>query len=137
MRLVGNAGGDRLVDLLRKELKSGDQLDVMSAPFSLFAYEALIGELARLSKSRLLLPKFESDLMMLGGEADRRARNQLRTRWLAKRCAEWLESKVEIRRALGPVPQGAKFARARFVDYLLRSEPDAERHPRIQVEAAG
>ena len=106
MRLVGNTGSDRVIDMVRDGLKPGDQVDAMTAPLSLFAFEALMTELGRLSKFRLLLPQAGADLLMLGGEADRGARNQLRARWLAKRCVEWLGAKAEIRRALGPVPQG-------------------------------
>lgn len=34
-------------------------------------------------------------------------------------------------------PGAVDFARARFIDYLVRSEPDADRHDRIRAEAGG
>jgi SNF2-related domain len=54
-----------------------------------------------------MLPSDETDLALLGTGADRGARNRLQTCWLAKRCASWLQDKVELRRACGAVPQGA------------------------------
>lgn len=69
---------------------------------------------------RLLLPNEKDDLHFLGGDNDRAARNQLRSRWLANTLASWIESKAEVRRANGVVPQGA---------IVLR---DAESNP-IQV----
>ena len=106
MRLIRNTGSDRVIDLVREGLKPGDQLDAMTASLSLFAFEALLGEMSRLSSIRLLLPRAGADLSMLGEEADRGARNQLRIRWLAARCVDWLQAKAEIRRASGSVPQG-------------------------------
>jgi len=107
VRLTTAARGDRVVDLVQGGVKTGDQLDAMSPTLSLFAFEALLAETTRLGKARLLLPKDGSDLALLGGETDRAARNRLGVRWLAKRCAEWLGAKAEVRRALGAIPQGA------------------------------
>ncbi|MFH1015934.1 MAG: helicase-related protein [Chloroflexota bacterium] len=63
--------------------------------------------MAALARCRLLLPPASAELAVLGSDADRTARNRLQTRWLASRLAQWLQSKAEVRRALGAVPQGA------------------------------
>jgi len=107
MRLTGGGQGDRVIDLVQGGIRQGDQLDVMTPALSLFAFEGLMAEAGRISKSRLLLPQDGSDLALLGGPGDRSSRNRLSVRWLAKRLALWLEAKADVRRALGAVPQGA------------------------------
>jgi len=111
MKIVGNIGTDRVIDLLRPHLTRGSQLDVVTPTFSLFAFSEMLDALAGLGKVHFLLPQEQADLFFLGGEADRAARNRLHARWLAMRCAEWLRVKGEIRRAQGGVPQGAVVVR--------------------------
>ncbi|MCK9294163.1 MAG: SNF2-related protein [Desulfobulbaceae bacterium] len=113
MKLIHNSGTDRIIDLIRPQLKRESQLDVVTPTFSLFAFAEMREALSGLAKTRLLLPPKSTDLALLGTEADRAARNRLQTRWLARRCAEWITNKVELRRANGPVPQGAMVIRDR------------------------
>ena len=49
----------------------------------------------------------DTELELLGSVSDRAARNRLSGRWLAGRCAAWIEKTVEVRRAKSAVPQGA------------------------------
>src|SRR5690606_31781553 len=107
MRLVKNLGADRVIDLLRPQMGSGHELDMVTPKLSLFAFAELIAEIGRLANVSLLLPQDETDLAALGTAVDRAGRNQLRTRWLAKRFAQWLEEKVDVRRAAGAIPQSA------------------------------
>ena len=107
MKLVRNTGADRVIDLLRPALAPGRQLDVVTPAFSLFAFAEMLHAVAALARCRLLLPPTSGELAVLGSEADRAARNSLQTRWLASRLTQWLQSKAEVRRALGAVPQGA------------------------------
>jgi len=93
--------------LVRPWLSEGNQLDIVSSSLSLFAFAEILGDVAKLAKARLLLPPEQTDLALLGLEADRGARNRLQARWLARRLAAWLVDKVELRRAPGLVPQGA------------------------------
>ena len=60
-----------------------------------------------MANARLVLPPGDAELSLFGSEADRAARNRLQGRWLASRCADWVEKTVEVRRADRPVPQGA------------------------------
>ena len=94
MRIVTNTGADRVIDLMLPEMKPGHRLDAVTSALSLFAYAAAMSESNQLEKARLLLPRDDIDLERLGSEADRTARNQLQTRWLAKRFAEWLRAKA-------------------------------------------
>ena len=106
MRLIHNAGKERVIDLVRPLLKPGHRLDLTTPSFSLFAFAELFQSLQDLEKVRLLFPDESNDLALLGNSANRPARNQLQTRWLAHRCAEWISNKAEVRRVNGSVPQG-------------------------------
>jgi len=107
MKIVHNIASERVIDLIRPQLEPGHQLDLATSALSLFACAELLDKLTNLAKVRLLLPEPNTDLTFLGSEADRPARNRLQARWLARRCADWIASGVEIRQAAGPVPQGA------------------------------
>ncbi len=111
MKIVGNTGTDRVIDLIRPHLRRGNQLDVVTPTFSLFAFAEMLEALSGLEKVHLVLPPEEAELAFLGGDADRAARNRLQARWLARRCAEWVRGKVELRRTRGSVPQGAAVMR--------------------------
>lgn len=84
MRLIKNTGNDRVIDQLKANLTRSGTIDAASSAFSLFAFAELRDVLLKLAKSRLVLPV--TDEALLGGDADRRLRNQLQTRWLALEC---------------------------------------------------
>ena len=107
MRIVPNTGTDRVVDIVRPWLRPGNQVDFASRTLSLFAFGELAGNLTRIAGARLVLPPDDNELDLLGSAADRAARNRLRGRWLASRCAAWIEKATEVRKANGSVPQGA------------------------------
>ena len=107
MRIVSNTGTDRVVDLIQRWLRPGNQVDLVSGSLSLYAFGELATKLSRMAQTRLILPSKDTDLRLLGTEADRPARNRLQSRWLARRCADWVENTVEIRRTERTVPQGA------------------------------
>ena len=95
------------IDEIRPWLANGNQIDIVSPTLSLFAFAETARDISKLSRGRLVLPADGADLGLLGTAADRGARNRLQAHWLAKQCANWLETKIELRRAHGPVPQGA------------------------------
>ena len=107
MRIIANTGTDRVVDLIQPWLRPDHQMDLASESFSLHAFGELADKLLRMAKVRLVLPPSEAELSLFGSEADRAARNRLQGRWLASRCADWVEKAAEVRRADRPVPQGA------------------------------
>lgn len=111
MKLIHNTGTDRVIDLVKPRLKRGSQLGCATPSFSLFAFAELRDALLNLEKVQLILPDDDTALGFLGNEDDRGARNRLQARWLANQCAKWISEKVEIRRASGPVPQGAAVLR--------------------------
>ena len=107
MKLIHNTGADRVIDLMRPHLKRGNQLGCVTPSFSLYAFAELRDALSALDRVQLILPPDDGALEFLGAEGDRAARNRLQARWLANQCANWISRKVDLRRALGPVPQGA------------------------------
>lgn len=111
MKLVGNTGTNRVLDLIRPGLAQGNLLDVVTPAFSLFAFAEVQNDINALARCRLLLPPITEDLAIVGSEADRTLRNRLQTRWLAGRLIQWLQNKTEVKRAPGPVPQGAFIVR--------------------------
>ncbi len=115
MKFVSNAGTDRVLDLVRPWLKSHHQLDMVSPSFSLFAFAEVLVDLPRLSQARLVIPPVsklvpkggeQEQLSLLGTAADRAVRNKLQGPWLARKLSAWLDSKAEVRRSHGPIPQG-------------------------------
>jgi len=107
MKIIRNVGTERVIDLIRPELKQGTQVDLVTPELSLFAFEEVLKEFAKVTKARLVLPTEGADLAFLGTAADCAARNRLLSRWLAKDLADWIDGRAEVRRARGPVPQGA------------------------------
>jgi hypothetical protein len=107
MKLIHNTGADRVIDLIRPHLKHGNQLGCVTTSFSLYAFAEMREALSVLDRVQLILSPDDGALEFLGAEGDRAARNRLQARWLANQCANWISRKVDLRRALGPVPQGA------------------------------
>lgn len=106
MRILKNAGADRVIDELRQCLDSQGTLDIATPTLSLFAFGELQSLLGDLARCRLVLPSSRvGDLSLLGAESDRVYRNRLQAFSLAKQFAAWLEAKSEVRSAPGAVPQ--------------------------------
>lgn len=106
MRLIQNAGKDRVIDLLNSQINLNDQLACASPALSLFALSELAQAFAKLKKIELILPSICESLGLLGTDADRAARNRLLARSLAKHCLLWLNSKVDLKHATATIPQG-------------------------------
>lgn len=111
MKLINNAGSERIVDLVLPLLTGGSSLDVVTPALSIFACEPLLDGLLRAANCRFLLPAEISGLPLLGTPADRAARNRLQSRWLAAQVRDWLTERTDVRLARGVVPQGALVAR--------------------------
>ncbi len=106
MRLIKNRGDDRVIDVLKKDLRTCSRFSLATSVFSLFAFAELRDHLDHGPACRLILPPVEPNpLYFLGTVSDRSQRNRLQTRWLTKRCQEWIEDKVEIRQISSPVNQ--------------------------------
>jgi len=111
LKVLRNIGSERVVDILRRSLASGEGLDLLSSEHSLFAFESLADVLLCTSRVRLVLPPEGSDIRLLGGDADRAARNRLRSRWIAAAYRRWIAEHVCVRGSHSPVPQGSAIVR--------------------------
>jgi hypothetical protein len=119
MRLINNAGSDRVIDELRQSLPPQSSLNLASPSFSLFAFAGLREHLEKLDACRVVLPAANGcDLGFTGTDADRVFRNRLQVRWLARECAAWIKKKVELRGAPALLPQSI----------LIAGKPDSELH---------
>ncbi|WP_346296414.1 SNF2-related protein [Rhodopseudomonas sp. P1] len=106
MRLIKNAGNDRVIDELRRSLTSGAAMDVASSELSLHAFGELSKPLAAIDRSRAIIPALlDLESALLGGESERPFRNKLGARALALQFSKWLETKVEVRATPKSLPQ--------------------------------
>lgn len=111
MKLIRNSGTERVIDELRNCLAEQSALSIASPSFSLFAFGELHMLLSSITECRLIIPDGESsDLSLLGGASDRRARNALQIRWLAKNCIDWAEKKLQLRHIPATLPQSTIIA---------------------------
>ncbi len=104
MRLIRNAGTDRVIDNVQQCLEPGATLGVATPAWSIFAFGELCERLAAVIQARVAIPTL-ADLQLLGGEADRSFRNRLQSRWLARMCRDWIAAKAEVRALPGALPQ--------------------------------
>jgi Superfamily II DNA/RNA helicases, SNF2 family len=118
MKLIKNAGSDRVIDELRQALVPPATLDVATPAFSLFAFSELREALAKLDNCRVVLPVPGGiDLGLTGTDADRASRNRLQVSWLARECARWVKATVDLRVAPSLLPQAI----------LVAGSPDSDR----------
>ena len=114
MELLDNKTQGKVIDKLREDLKSGTKLSIISAYFTIFAYQELRKELNKIDSLRLLfsMPTFvenKKDInreFKLSGSYERglagdryemKLKNELKQSEIAKECAEWIRKKVEVR----------------------------------------
>lgn len=107
--LLDNKKYGRVGDELRKHLRNGGRLAIVSGLFSIYGFESLKKELRQVDSVRLLLSQKPE-----GGEAaqgfpsvagdpfELRFKNRLNQVRVARECAKWLADKVEVRSANNP-----------------------------------
>ncbi|MCA9457879.1 MAG: DEAD/DEAH box helicase family protein, partial [Nitrospira sp.] len=107
--ILDNKSLGSVVSELKGNIAAGCTLSVVSALFSLYAYDELKRELSKVSKFKLLVPCYgdkEGFLKNLSGNhLDRRLRNRLDVTRVARECAEWLKQKCEVRELPSSVHQ--------------------------------
>lgn len=108
MKLIKNTGTARVADELHLAVGAGTNISLATSDFSLFAFAEFRELLAQARNARVVFPNTNSaPLNLLGTEADRPFRNQLRARWLANHCAKWIADTVEVKEVKTPLPQSA------------------------------
>jgi superfamily II DNA or RNA helicase len=97
----------KVADFLVEKINAGSQLSVVSAYFTIYAYEALSAELDEIGRLRFLFgePRFISSLDP--DKTDKKSfkiedeglelANRLQQKDVARRCAAWMRDKVEVR----------------------------------------
>lgn len=111
MKVLRNTGQERVIDVLRSQLASQNQLDVATSALSLYAYQELIQDFSRLNKTRLIVAEGINVHNLIGADADRASRNRLLSPWLATELAAWIQRSADICNAQQGVPQGSAVLR--------------------------
>jgi len=100
----------KVADFLAEKMATGSQLSVVSAYFTIYAYDALSAQLDQINHLNFLFgePRFIASLDP--EKTDKKAfkiedeglelTNRLHQKEIARRCAEWLRNKVDIRSVL-------------------------------------
>ena len=94
-------------DFLQQEIKNGSALSIVSAYFTIYAYEKMQHTLNKIEELRFLFGDPDFVKRMDPNNTDKKAfditdtglalNQQLRQKPIAKACAEWIKEKVEIR----------------------------------------
>ena len=105
-RIRDNSMYDTVADFLRDKIQDGSALSIVSAYFTIYAFDKLRDELTNIKGLRFLFgePSFinidpdktESKAFQLT-ESGLKLQNYLPQKEVAKACADWIEEKVEIR----------------------------------------
>ena len=113
-KMLDNKQYGKVGEELKRVLKNGSKLSIISAYFTIFAYNELKKELNKIDKLRFLFtePTFindnkeitkeyyitrKSEKNISGSEFEIKMRNELNQASIAKECAEWIKKKVEIK----------------------------------------
>jgi superfamily II DNA or RNA helicase len=89
---------ERPIDELKRGLSTAERLDAVTPALSLPAIAELVPALKTTRSARLLMPTSQLTPQALqGDEADRPWRNRLEQRVTARRFAEWLKSRAEVK----------------------------------------
>jgi superfamily II DNA or RNA helicase len=102
-----NHSHGKVADFIKDKIATGSDLSVVSAYFTIYAYEALSTELDKVERLRFLFgePRFIASLdpektdkksFKIEDEGLELA-NRLQQKEIARRCAAWIRDKVEIR----------------------------------------
>ncbi len=109
VKILDNRSLGNVVSVLKENISGGCSLSVVSALFSLYAYDELKKELSKIDRFRLLVPGLKDGTTFLenliGSHLDRRLRNRLDISRIARECADWLNRKCEVRQFSSSVHQ--------------------------------
>ncbi len=137
-KILDNKQQGRVVDELRLGLRPGAKLSVISAYFTIYAYEALKKELSGIEEMRFIFTtpsyiKQKSDFQrefyiahremgnrLSGNDFELRLRNKLTQSAIAKECADWLRQKVKIKSYRETNPAQMRLA------YVEASDPEED-----------
>ena len=103
-------------DDLKNEIKKGSKISIAASCFSIYAYQELKDELKNIDEMRFIftsptfvqekpdkekrefyIPRLSRERSLYGTEFEIRLRNELKQRFIAKECAEWISKKATFR----------------------------------------
>lgn len=114
MQILDNKTQGKVIDKLKENIKTGTKLSIISAYFTIYAYEELRKELNKIDGLKLLFsePTFIKDKKdinrefklsgsyergLAGDRYEMKLKNELKQSEIAKECANWIKEKVEVR----------------------------------------
>ena len=144
MKLINNTT-DLLGDDIKSQLRSGSKLKIAASCFSIYAYEALKNELARVASLEFIfteptfvpaqhsdklrkerrefeIPKLDRERKFFGTDFELSLRNRLTQRAIAKECADWIRKKAKFKSNRGAMPM-QQFACVEAVSYTHLTLP--------------
>ena len=112
-KMLDNKRNGKVSDELRENLGKGSKVSVISAYFTIYAFNDLKKELSKIDKMRFIFtePTFvkkdrelireyyidKNEKNISGNEFEIKLRNELKQSHIARECAEWLKEKVEVK----------------------------------------
>lgn len=114
MEMLDNKTSGKVGDKLKDDLKKGSKLSIISAYFTIYAYEHLRKELGKIENLRLLFsePTFVNEKKdikrefklngsyeqgLAGDRYEISLKGELKQSEIAKECAQWIKDKVEVK----------------------------------------
>ena len=106
-KIIDNRDRGTVGDFLKSEIKNGSSLSIVSAYFTIHAFDALQTQLEGIKELKFLFGEPDFIGSIDPQNTDEKAyeivdkglilREQLRQRPIAKKCADWIDEKVQIR----------------------------------------
>lgn len=112
-KIIDNKKNGRVVNEIRDNVCKESKLSIISAYFTIYAYNELKKELSKIDRFRFIFtePSFvnsdnevqreyyiqHNENNLAGNEFEIKLRNEMRQSAIAKECAEWLSKKAEIK----------------------------------------
>lgn len=121
-KILDNKNNGKVIDELRENLEKSSKLSIISAYFTIYAFQELIKELSKIDSLRFLFTeqnfkKQDDELLrqyyiskkinsntLFGNEFEIKLKNELNQTNIARECAEWLKNKAEIKSLKFPNP---------------------------------
>ena len=121
-KFLDNKSNGNVVDELKQSIEKSSKLSIISAYFTIYAYQELKKELSKIESLRFLFTeqsfkKPDEELLrqyyiskkinpntLFGTEFEIKLKNELNQTTIAKECAQWLKEKAEIKSLKFPNP---------------------------------
>lgn len=142
-KMIDNKKNGKVGDELKKHIRSGSKLSVVSAYFTIYAYNELYKELKKIDKMRFVFtePSFiknqeeltrqyyidrDTERKISGNEFEIKMRNELNQAHIARECAQWLKDKVEMKsfKKANPAQQRSIYVESNDVNLSINGTVD-------------